>query len=259
MPRDIHYQKYGSHAEEPDPSHRNDPIEALLRLKAFEENGMRVYDVEILDVTIGDEKISQLLVGAQHAAVQQALSISAERRRLELAQEVEGTRQRVDELTAASRLNSLGIQGREAQARQEQQLVMARADLALKQLQQQAQQSEQAALDDIHQHELSRRRAAAELEAGIARQQLEGRIAELRAQVEATVARAGAVSPDLVAALQAFSDRALTERVAQSMAPLAILGGESVAEVLSRLLQGTPLAKLLAPPAPEAANKTEAP
>lgn len=41
MPRDIHYQKYGSHAEEPDPSHRNDPIEALLRLKAFEENGIK--------------------------------------------------------------------------------------------------------------------------------------------------------------------------------------------------------------------------
>lgn len=228
--------------------------------RAFAENGMRVYDVEILDVTIGDEKIAQLLIGAQHAAVQQALSISGERRRLELAQEVEGTRQRVDELTAASRLNSLSIQAREAQARQEQALANARAELALKQLQQQAQQAEQGALDDIHQHDLSRRRAAAELEAGIARQQLEARIEELRAQVEATVARAGAVSPDLVAALQAFSDRALTERVAQSMAPLAILGGESVAEVLSRLLQGTPLARLIAPPpAPEAANKTEAP
>ena len=50
---------------------------------------------------------------------------------------------------------------------------------------------------------------------------------------------------DLVAALQAFGDRALAAKMAESMAPLAILGGESVASVLSRLLQGTSLARLL--------------
>ena len=53
----------------------------------------------------------------------------------------------------------------------------------------------------------------------------------------------------LIAALQAFGDRALAEKMAESMAPLAILGGESVSEVLGRLLRGTPLAKLLAPEA----------
>ena len=74
---------------------------------------------------------------------------------------------------------------------------------------------------------------------------LEQRLRLLDAEVKALVEKAGAVSPDLVAALQGFSDRALTERVAESMAPLAILGGESVAEVLGRLLAGTPLAKAL--------------
>ena len=66
-----------------------------------------------------------------------------------------------------------------------------------------------------------------------------------RADVRAVVDKANAVSPDLVAALQAFSDRALAERMAESMAPLAILGGESVSEVLARLLQGTAVAKAL--------------
>ncbi len=220
--------------------------------RPFEENGMRVYDVEILDVSIGDDKISQLLVGAQHSAVQQALSIGAERRRLELAQEVESTRQRVNELTSASRLNELTLLNRELQLRHEQQLNGARAVLELKQLQQQADQAGQAALTEIHQGELTRRRAAAELEGGIARQQLESRLEELRAEVEATVSKAGAVSPELIAALQAFSDRALTERVAQSMAPLAILGGESVADILAKLLKGTPLAGLLGEKSPVA-------
>jgi major vault protein len=66
--------------------------------------------------------------------------------------------------------------------------------------------------------------------------------------VSAVSDKARAVSPDLIAALQAFGDRALAEKMAESMAPLAILGGESVSEVLGRLLRGTPLAKLLTAP-----------
>jgi len=68
---------------------------------------------------------------------------------------------------------------------------------------------------------------------------------ELEAEVKAVVDKAQAVSPDLVAALQAFGDKALTEKVAESMAPLAILGGESVVDVLGRLLSGTALAEVL--------------
>ncbi len=45
---------------------------------------------------------------------------------------------------------------------------------------------------------------------------------------------------------QAFGDRAMVERVAQSMAPLAILGGKSVAEVLASLLKGTASERVLA-------------
>jgi major vault protein len=74
---------------------------------------------------------------------------------------------------------------------------------------------------------------------------LDQRVRELDAEVRAVAGKAAAVSPDLVAALQSFSDRALVERVAESMAPLAILGGESVADVLGRLLAGTALSEAL--------------
>jgi len=52
-------------------------------------------------------------------------------------------------------------------------------------------------------------------------------------------------SPDLITALQAFSDKAVVEKMAESMAPLAILGGKSVAEVLSNLLKGRIVEKVL--------------
>jgi hypothetical protein len=55
----------------------------------FEENGMRVYDVEVLDVTIGDDQIASLLVGAQQEAVRQALAIAAEQRKVTYVRESE--------------------------------------------------------------------------------------------------------------------------------------------------------------------------
>ena len=89
------------------------------------------------------------------------------------------------------------------------------------------------------------RRARYDLSLSVTRQQLTQRLEELKAEVEAVVNKAGAVSPQLVAALQAFSDKALAERMAESMAPLAILGGKSVADVLAQLLKGTILEKVL--------------
>jgi major vault protein len=72
-------------------------------------------------------------------------------------------------------------------------------------------------------------------------------VKKLEAQVQALVEKAKAVSPDLIAALSAFGERAMVEKVAQSMAPLSILGGDSVIDVLKKLLEGTSLANQLAP------------
>ena len=61
------------------------------------------------------------------------------------------------------------------------------------------------------------------------------------------VSKAEAVSPQLVAALRDFSDKALAGKMAESMAPLSILGGKSVAEVFGNLLRGTALEHVLIP------------
>jgi len=108
-----------------------------------------------------------------------------------------------------------------------------------------AQLADQPPLQDVHTAELARRKASADLELETGNRQLAQRLTELDGEVRAVVEKAKAVSPDLIAALQAFGDRALAEKMAQSMAPLAILGGESVAEVLARLLRGTKLAQVL--------------
>jgi major vault protein len=100
-------------------------------------------------------------------------------------------------------------------------------------------------LGKINGAELERQKATANLDIETAKQRLDQRLEALQAEVQAMVAKAEAISPDFIAALQAFGDKALAERMAESMAPLAILGGKSVAEVLSSLLKGTKLETIM--------------
>ena len=213
--------------------------------RGFEENGMRIYDVEVLDVTIGDEVIEGLLVEAQEKAFGHTLQIAAERRRLHLVEQTEAVRRQIADCEAQSRLRELELEAQAVVQRQVLELaqVGAKDEVARRALvAREAQEQGQAKLDELSN---ARRRAAADLELSLEERRLAQRLDELRAEVQATVDKAHAVSPDLIAALQAFSDRALVERVSESMAPLAILGGGSVAEVIGKLLRGTPLERAL--------------
>ncbi len=213
--------------------------------RAFAENGMRIYDVEVLDVTIGDASIATLLVGAQQDAVRQALAIAAERRAVTLVRERETTKQQIAELEGTTRLASLAQKRREIEEGLRVSLDEASAEAKIASERRGAELALQELISAIQKADIDRRRAVADLDLDVTGRALDHKIKELAAEVQAVAGKAEAISPDLIAALQAFSDRALAERMAESMAPLAILGGESVADVLGRLLQGTPLAQAL--------------
>lgn len=213
----------------------------------FTENGMRVYDVEVLGVEIGDENIETLLVGAQHAVVEQTLTLEEERRRLELTREREGIERDVQAIQAATRQQSLALQRAEVSAVFELERTKIETEAEGRKARLDATLADQPAMDAVHAAELARRRSAGQLQVEQSNEELALRLRELEAEVNAVAEKARAVSPDLIAALTAFGDRALAEKMAASMAPLAILGGESVSEVLARLLRGTKLARVLAP------------
>jgi major vault protein len=213
--------------------------------RLFEENGMRIYDVEVLDVSIGDQTIAKLLVQAQHTTVQQTLELASQKRSLEVSQEKETIKQKIAEAEAATRQLLLNLQTEEVQKQLALSLAKIEAEVQAKQRQLEARLAEQEPLDKINTAELARQKAEHDLELELAQKQLDQRLAELKGEVEAVVNKASAVSPQLVAALQAFSDKALAEKMAESMAPLAILGGRSIADVFSQLLKGTVLESVL--------------
>ena len=137
------------------------------------------------------------------------------------------------------------LEKEEVQKRLNLNLAVIKADVEAQNKQLEAKLAKQAPLDKIHDAELARQKAKIDQELAVAQQQLTQRIEELNAHVDAVVHKADAVSPQLVAALQAFSDKALAERMAESMAPLAILGGRSIADAFAQLLKGTMLENIL--------------
>ncbi len=211
----------------------------------FEENGMRVYDVEILDVTIGDEAIADMLVMAQHTAVQQTIQIAQEQRKLEITQKVEGIKQKISEAQFETTFRHLEMQKTEVSKNLELVLAKIVSDIQTEEKRLEANLNKQAKLTDINNAELQREKARQDQELNYAQREMEQRIQELGAEVQSVVDKAKAVSPELIAALQAFGDKHLAEKMAESMSPLAILGGRSIADVFGQLLKGTILESVL--------------
>ena len=212
------------------------------RGRTFAENGMRVYDVDVLDVKIGDESIGQMLTEAQHQAVRQAITLADEQRQLETTRRSEEIRQEIETLRFATVRTQLEIKRQEVNATLEVDQARLNAQILQESQKLKADQEKQATLDTLQASQLARQSKQQDQELRYTQAQLEQRLAELRGDVDATVQKAGAVSPELVAALQSFSDQHLAGKLAESMSPLAILGGKSVTEVFSQLVKGSPLA-----------------
>ena len=96
-------------------------------------------------------------------------------------------------------------------------------------------------MNEINSVQLTRDKSRLDQEVFFKEQNINLSAKELDTQVRSMVERAKAISPDFIAALQSFNDKDQLVKIAEAMAPLAILGGESVAEVFSRLLSGTKL------------------
>jgi major vault protein len=213
--------------------------------RAFKENGMRIYDVEVFDIKLGDENIERLLVQSQQDMIRQTITIASEKRKLSLNEETEDIARKIAENKSHTKQRILELERNETTEELKNILAKIESEIQSRQKNLDAQVVEQEKLAKINQAELELFKNRKELELSLAQKALDQRLSELQAEVDALVSKAQAVSTQLVAALQAVSDRALAEKVADSMAPLSILGGRSVAEIFSGMLQGTVLSNVL--------------
>lgn len=209
--------------------------------RAFKENGMRVYDLEVLNVTIGDQRIANMLVQTQHSAVQQTLDIAHKEKTLEITRRAEAIAQETEKVKfeTITKVNEIKKSRRE----QELDLVLyeIKGEIEKEQIRRDALLSMQKELDAINVAEIDRENTRVTMELTHAKERLQLAINDLNARKEAWVAKAQAITPKLVEALQGFSDKDVAAKVAQSLGPLTLLGGGSASEILNNVLKGTSL------------------
>jgi major vault protein len=213
--------------------------------KMFEENNMRIYDVEVLDVTIRDVDIAQLINSSQHEAVKQAIHITEEERQCEDTKRSELLKQEIAEAKTATALKNTELEIEAVNKKLQLDMTKLENDVRIRVARAKADFDEAIASDKIDKINLENHKAHVEMNLQEAQGKFEIELQRIQAEVKAVVDKAGAVSPDLIAALKVFGDQALMREVTEAMAPLAIIDRTSVANVVSKLFNGTPLASMI--------------
>jgi major vault protein len=213
--------------------------------KLFEQNGMRVYDIDFIDARIEDAEMAAALVEAQHETIRSDLMLEHNRRQLETYKENENLKR--ERTVEGEATNKLTAETRLAAINRESEISLRDIELSREAADQRLENKlgQQELLDQIQKAEIARQEADADLKDRISKASLALRLEELQAQAKAEIDRVTAVSPDLIAAMQSLGHSELVKALTSSLSPLAMLGGTSVADVGRKLLTGTGLEDII--------------
>src|SRR6185436_127807 len=204
----------------------------------FAENGMRVTDVEVLEVRIDDDGIADLLGDAQREAVQSNIALLRARRGLEQTEQQESIARSEAEARAGTAHRRAELEVEATADRLRVALAAVRAELEQAEAQRATAIARNAVTDADHAAELARRRAAAALETETRAADQQLALAALRAEVDAAVARFGAAQGSFSEALLALSNHEVLAKIAEAMSVQSFIGGKSLADVIDRVFAG---------------------
>lgn len=195
--------------------------------RLFEENGMWIYDLEVLDVRILDDGVQELLGGVQRDAI----TADVARRQEHLRLETERVKEQVRRAILGAQIETMQIDRQRVEEQRTIDLAAVEAKIAVDRASRLGVAKTQAeALAVTEEARLAARAKEDDLE----RRATEARVAAFREQM-------AALAPELVATLKTLGHQQLAAELTKHASPLAILGGESVTDVVARLLGTLPL------------------
>jgi major vault protein len=205
-------------------------VEGEVRSHFFAENGMEVYDVEVLGVNISDAKIADLLKNAQTSAVQNAINLSVEQQNLDATRQRTTIQTEVAQLEHKLEITKLDldatVEEREAEIVMEK--LTAEIEQAVARLN--ARVDEQKQLDSIATATLERRKNEENFSITIE----ESRVEMFKTKFEA-------ITPDLIAAMNTLGQTEFATKLAIAVAPLALNEQIGLGQTLERTFKGTVL------------------
>jgi major vault protein len=209
------------------------PVEAekgkfVRPLHTFEENGMVIYEVEFLDLTIGDAEIAKLLRSAQTDAVRQTLALGNAARDLDLTVKTEDIKRKKSEAIAVTRDAELRIASEYEKKRRDMEEASQTFTLKIQEI-----------LSAIADEDRARRKLDEDLSIGYQK-------ARIEANVNAFVEKMKALSPNLIEAMITAGKMGLATTLAQNLPgmPSTLFGPQGM-EALKSMVRGTSMEEAL--------------
>jgi len=208
----------------------------------FSENGMFVHDVDVLSIRV-EEDIQDMIDRHQYAMVRRQLEWSGKEREVEILEQMIKAEEREAELRHDSRQHELKLEKALATARIAKEEAIKRLEEAATKTAKETEKSLQSVFDAIQEAELRRKKKSQDAEIAYKEALEELTIAQQESTTEAIQKVMAAISPDLIASMNATSNAELLKTLAEAMSPYALAenSGESVVDVTTRLLHGTSL------------------
>jgi hypothetical protein len=217
----------------------------------FSENGMRVTDVEVLDLQLNDERIAQILDEARKNVVVQNISLENSKRDLELTQENE--RINKEKLTAQQatvrfkaeieqETTNLDLGNSLALLKSELEKVSARKEIveATQANEQVDHEAELARAKDKEDATLAVRQASEELKQSSSKFAEELRQSGVTIDSEALIAQFAALEGGFTEALTALSRDDVAVKIAEATSVQTMIGGKSAVDVIAQILGNSP-------------------
>ena len=212
--------------------------------RLFTENGMLVTDVEVLSVKV-EATVAKMMERHQAEMIQKTLDLSDATRKAEITKKLAEYEREENELSYANKMHAIELN----QKVEAEKLANIAEINALKRSEEeaaaQAKADMQVILDTIHEAQLARDRKADDERIATEKSLAAIEEAKQKAYAETVAKIYAAISPDLVAALQAQSNASIMNGIGQAISPVAIAKGESVADAINTLIRGTSLEKTM--------------
>ncbi len=212
----------------------------------FEENGMKVVDVEVLGIEVVDSDIAKMLNDAQHEVVRSNIILHQAEKQLEVTKRQEEIARETEESKAATTKRRTELALALSQQQQEVKLASIKNETSAAEQQKLTEMAREEVKEVGAKAALARKQAELDQQVESQRKQTDLKIIEERAGTEAAVARFGAAQGGFSEALIALSSQETLAKVATAMSAQSMLGGKDVVEVIQKIFAGSPLETIMA-------------
>lgn len=205
----------------------------------FAENGMTVYDLELISAEIKDHKVADMLINCQLEHLQDAVSLERKSQQLVLTKGIEEAERNIAKEKESSVQLKDSFQLEAAKRKANLEMNMIRFNAENEKLKQDGIQEATKIASATESIKRDSKREDIEITEFVQRNDLERKVLFLVEEAKASEQRMKAVQPALVEALMAASKVGILEKVFPQLASLAFVNGNDTETTMRALFKGT--------------------